>query len=313
MNLLMDQIVIFLLAIVIDLAIGDPPRNIERFYPIVWISKLMYFFDEKTKRGNPKREKMLGALYCILIVLIFSIPCLMLFLIHSEALYILLSAFIFKMTFAIKGLERFARSTMVDDLNEKRIAVSKIVSRDTEDLDEGHLNSATIESLAENLTDSVISPFFYFALFGVFGAMFYRVVNTLDAVVGYKDQRHMHFGWFSARFDDFMNYIPKRISARLIYKQPGNSDLKTPLEPRMGTGIKPEIVAMSYALGVKLEKKSYYSVGKDFEYAKKEHIEQAIEIIKSKAIFFALICILILMLLYLGGWTWLNQEIHYII
>ena len=172
MNLLMDQIVIFLLAIVIDLAIGDPPRNIERFYPIVWISKLMYFFDEKTKRGNPKREKMLGALYCILIVLIFSIPCLMLFLIHSEALYILLSAFIFKMTFAIKGLERFARSTMVDDLNEKRIAVSKIVSRDTEDLDEGHLNSATIESLAENLTDSVISPFFYFALFGVFGAMY---------------------------------------------------------------------------------------------------------------------------------------------
>ena len=249
MNLLIDQVLIFIIAIFIDLTIGDPPEKIERFYPIVWISKLMNFFDEKTKRKNPKKEKILGMLYCLIIMSIFSIPCLILLLIHSEVLYILLSAFIFKMTFTIRGLERFARSTMVDNLYEKRAAVSKIVSRDTSNLDEGHLNSATIESLAENLTDSVISPFFYFTLFGVFGAMVYRVVNTLDAVVGYKDKKHLHFGWFSARLDDFLNYIPKRITSHLICGGPKNSEFYE--TEKTGQNIKPEIVAMSNVLKVK--------------------------------------------------------------
>jgi adenosylcobinamide-phosphate synthase len=306
MNLLVDQTIIFLIAIIIDLAIGDPPEKMERFYPIVWISLITYFFDDRTKRGNPGREKLLGMLYCIVIISVFSLPCLMLFTIHSEALYIVLSACIFKMTFTIKGLERYARYTMVEDLDEKRTAVSKIVSRDTRELDDEHLNSATIESLAENLTDSVISPFFYFALFGVFGAMVYRVINTLDAVVGYKNRKYLYFGWFPARLDDIMNYIPERIAARLIYK--GSLKMHA-----LGNGIKLPIVAMSYALEVKLEKAGCYSIGEHFEDANKEDIPRAIKIIKSSTIFFAFICVLILILLYLGGWTWLSRELHYMI
>ena len=308
MNLLIDMILIFLIAIAIDLTIGDPPERIERFYPIVWISKIMNFFDEKTKRKNPRREKLLGMFYCILIISIFSIPCLMLFFIPSEPLFIIISAFIFKMTFTIKGLERYANSTIVDkgDLDKKRIAVAKIVSRDTKSLDESHLNSATIESLAENLTDSVISSFFYFALFGVFGAMIFRVVNTLDAVVGYKDEKHLNFGWFSANLDDFMNYIPNKFATRLIYAR--SLKMRT-----LKDGLKSEIVAISYALNVKIEKKGFYLIGEDFEDAKEGHIEEAIKIIKSKSIIFAMICVLFLILLYLGGWTWLNQEMQYLI
>jgi len=306
MNFLLDQVLILLIAVAIDLTVGDPPEKYENFYPIVWISKLMYFFDERTERGNPKKEKALGLIFCVVIISIFSIPCLMLYLLSSEPVYIILSALIFKMTFTINGLKRYARSTMIDDVEKKRNAVSKIVSRDTTNLNEYQLNSATIESIAENMTDSVVSPLFYFVFFGLFGAMVYRVVNTLDAVVGYKNNRYINIGWFSARLDDLMNYIPKRISSFLIYG--GNI-------PDIGAKnlVKPEIVAISYKLKVNLEKKDHYIVGAEFESPKEEDISRAIYIIKLRSIIFTFICMLALLMLYLGGWTWLNREVLYLI
>lgn len=306
MNLLLDQVLIILVAVVIDLAIGDPPEKYQNCYPIVWISKIMYFFDNKTKRGDPIREKVLGVTYCLILISIFSIPCLLLYLLSSEIIYILLSALIFKMTFTISGLEKYARSTMTDNIEEKRTAVSKIVSRDTADLNEYQLNSATIESLAENLTDSFISPLFYFVLFGLFGAMVYRVVNTLDAVVGYKNKRYINIGWFSARLDDLLNYIPKQVSSFLIYR--GKIPDKYVKNP-----VKKEIVAISYKLKVNLEKKDHYIVGEEFEGPKEEDIKRAISIVKSRAIVFTFISMMALLILYLGGWTWLNREVLYLI
>jgi len=217
MNLLVDHIFIFIIALLIDLTVGDPSEKREKFYPVVWISRLMYFFDRRTRRGDARKERILGVVYPLLTISIFSLPCLFLLYVPSEFVYVVLGTLIFKMTFTIKGLERFGRNVIdAADLEAKRAAVGKIVSRDVDDLDTEHLDSAAIESVAENLTDSVIAPFFYFALFGVFGAMVYRVINTLDAVVGYKTKRYLHFGWFSAKTDDVLNYIPERIAAGLI-------------------------------------------------------------------------------------------------
>jgi adenosylcobinamide-phosphate synthase len=298
MNLLLDQIVIFLLAILIDLGVGDPPERIEKFYPVVWISQLMYFFDRRTRRGEARREKILGAVYALLTISIFSIPCLMLLLIHSELLYVILGALVFKMTFTIKGLERYGRKVMeAENLDAKREAVGKIVSREVADLDDEQLNSAAIESVAENTTDSIIAPLFYFALFGIFGAMVYRVVNTLDAVVGYKTRRYEHFGWFSAKTDDVMNYIPERIAAGLILLLSGSKpgDLGN---NRGHNKVHLTIKAMSRGLKVKLEKVGYYSVGEEFEGAKREDIEEAICIAKGSAILFAFIVVMALFLFY---------------
>jgi len=303
MNLLLDQIVIFSLAILIDLGVGDPPEKIEKFYPIVWISRLMCFFDRVTKRGDAKREKILGAVYAMLTISVFSIPCLMLLLIPSELLYIVLGSLIFKMTFTIKGLERYGRKAMeAPSLEAKRAAVGKIVSRGVADLGDEQLNSATIESVAENTTDSVIAPFFYFSLFGVFGAMVYRVVNTLDAVIGYKTRRYEHFGWFSAKADDVMNYIPERIAAGLILLLSRCSSKPGDLGD-LGHGYKNErvhltIKAMSRVLKVRLEKVGHYVVGERFEGARSENIEEALRIAKGSAIIFALLCIVIMALLY---------------
>jgi len=305
MNLLLEHLIIFLIAILIDVTIGDPPEKREKYYPIVWISRLMYFFDRRTRRGNERKEKLLGVIYPIVILAIFALPCLMLLRIHSELVYIVLGSLIFKMTFTVKGLERYGRDAMeAGNLEEKREAVGKIVSRDVAGLDTSQLDSATIESVAENTTDSVIAPFFYFALFGVFGAMCYRVVNTLDAVVGYKNKRYEHFGWFSAKADDVMNYIPERIAAWLILLLSGSKwgDLgsyeneKVPLT----------IVAMSRALKVKLEKVGHYTVGESFEDARSEHIAGAIRIAKGSTILFAFVCVVVMVILYFAGWSWLE-------
>ncbi len=299
-NLLVDHILIFIIALFIDLTVGDPSEKREKFYPIVWISRLMYFFDRITGRGDARREKILGVVYSLLTISIFSLPCLLLLSVPSELLYIVLGALIFKMTFTIKGLERFGRNALeTANLEAKRAAVGKIVSRDVADLDMAHLDSAAIESVAENLTDSVIAPFFYFLLFGVFGAMVYRVVNTLDAVVGYKTERYLHFGWFSAKADDLLNYVPERIAACLIMLTSHSKwgDLKT--EVNEGGNKHLTIAAMSHALRVKLEKKGHYTVGGNFECASKKHIAGAIKIMKRSSLLFAVVCIAVLVLLYL--------------
>jgi adenosylcobinamide-phosphate synthase len=299
MNLLIDHALILLIALLIDLTVGDPSEKRERYYPIVWISRLMYFFDRRTTRGDPRREKLLGILYPLLILLLFAVPCFLLLLIPSDLLYIGIGALIFKMTFTISGLERYGRAVVDSSaIAAKRTAVRKIVGRDVDGLDRELLNSAAIESVAENLTDSVISPFFYFLLFGIGGAMAYRVINTLDAVVGYKTDRYLQFGWFSARTDDLLNRIPVRIAAWLLLAT-GRSSRRA--MPRRGTpkNVPLTIAAMSHIVGVRLEKRGYYVVGEEYPAATDECVTAAIRVMKRAALLFAALGIGLLVLLYL--------------
>ncbi len=101
-----------------------------------------------------------------------------------------------------------------DNLEEARQLVSwHLVSRDTTGLSQGHIASAVIESLAENLTDSLMAPLFFFVLFGLPGAWLYRFVNTADAMIGYRDERYKYLGKFAARLDDTLNFLPARAAA----------------------------------------------------------------------------------------------------
>jgi adenosylcobinamide-phosphate synthase len=296
MNLLLNNILILIVALLIDLSVGDPPEKFERYYPIVWISRLISVFDRRLKRGNARREKLLGVLYPLLILVIFVVPCLMLFLIPWDALYILVGAFIFKMTFTITGLERFGYGVMnAPDVAAKRAAVWKITSRPVELLDEVHLNSAAIESVAENLTDSVIAPLFYFLLFGLCGAIVYRVFNTLDAIIGYKTDEYRHFGWFAAKTDDLLNYLPERIAACLISLLGRSGEQNVPQQVSPGTRVHLTIAAMSAALQVNLKKEGYYSVGTRFAAAAGQDIERAIRIVKRASLLFALGCLAVLL------------------
>ena len=296
MNIFLNNILILVIALLIDLSVGDPPEKFERYYPVVWISRLIGVFDHRLKRGDARREKLLGVLYPLLILVIFVVPCLALFLIPWDTLYIIFGALIFKMTFTITGLERFGRGVMnAPDVAAKRAAVWRITSRPVERLDDSHLNSAAIESVAENLTDSVIAPLFYFLLFGLCGAVVYRVFNTLDAVIGYKTEEYRHFGWFAARTDDLLNYLPERIAARLISLLGRSGERDVPLQVRSGTRVHLTIAAMSAALQVNLEKQGYYSVGTRFAAAAGQDIERAIVIMKRASLLFALGCLAVLL------------------
>jgi len=292
MECVLEQTLIFILALILDLTVGDPPEGVDRFYPIVWISRLMSFFDRRTKRGNPAKERVLGILYTVLILVLFSLPCASLTLIRNEFARILISAVVLKMTFTVSGLERFATPVLkARSIEEKRRAVQKIVSRRVEGLDESHLNSAAIESVAENLTDSVVAPFFYFSILsafglGVAGAMAYRVVNTLDAVVGYKSEKYRHFGWFAARADDFLNFIPERIAAYLILLvgkasgAKGRRKLAAKGQNEKGERAPLTISAMSSVLCVRLEKVGHYTVGEEFSFPRSTHISDAVRVVK---------------------------------
>ena len=198
--------------------------------------------------------------------------------INIEFLSILVSIIsgiiLFKMTIAIKGMERHALSVLdaiqKNDLNKARTNLSMIVKRNTKNLDKNHILSGTLESLSENIVDGITGPMFYFAIFGLPGAFAYRIVNTVDSMVGYKTQMFKNLGWFGANCDNILNYIPSRLTGLTIvlgsmllghdwkncyeiFKRDGN---KTD-SPNAGY----PMAAFAGALGTKFEKLEHYSLG----------------------------------------------------
>ncbi len=243
-----------LMALLMDVIIGEYPNGL---HPVVWMGKLIELIDGSYRRRSPTLDFLAGTACFLLTVsfalLLSKIPELLPF-----PLNLILEVYLLKSTFSIRSLYDHVRRTVRDDVEEMRRYVGLIVSRDVSKLDREHLISASIESLAENTVDSVISPLFYYALFGLSGAMVYRAINTLDAMVGYKDERYLHFGKLSARMDDILNFVPARISVLLFF----------PFNPkrvwryyRMArfkiNGDKP-IACMSAILGVWLEKRNHY-------------------------------------------------------
>ena len=106
-------------------------------------------------------------------------------------------------------------AALKDGVENGREKVKLLVSRDTAQLDRNHILSAGYESMTENLTDSIVSPLFFFSVFGLAGAAAYRAANTMDAMLGYRDERE-RIGWCAARMDDLFNFIPARITVLLL-------------------------------------------------------------------------------------------------
>lgn len=111
---------------------------------------------------------------------------------------------------------RIARAATGGDLAAARSAAGMLVGRDTDRMDEAACNRAAVESLAESLVDGVLSPLFWFVLLGLPGLFAFKIASTMDSMVGYKDERYLRFGWFGARLDDVMNYLPARLSVALM-------------------------------------------------------------------------------------------------
>ena len=201
----------------LDLIFGDPSKLP---HPIVWFGKAIAFFEHRLNKGSHRKLK--GALVAIgLISFVFVATS---FLISSFSFLIphfsfLISALLIFFCLAGTTLIREVREVFlaVDrSLEEGRQQVARIVGRDTSALSAQEVRTAALETLAENLSDGVIAPLFWFAILGVPGMLTYKMINTLDSMIGYKTERYRDFGCWAAHIDDVANYIPARLTALLM-------------------------------------------------------------------------------------------------
>ena len=208
---------------VLDLLLGDPQWMP---HPVVWFGKMIAFGEKQLNRGTHRKFK--GALLAIfLVVFVFGI-CWVIDHFLSDWVSILFRSLIIFWCLAGTTLIREVRQTFlaVDrSLEEGRKQVARIVGRDTTELSAQEIRTAALETLAENLSDGVIAPLFWFAIGGVPGMLAYKMVNTLDSMIGYKTDRYKDFGCFAARLDDVVNYIPARITAFLMVLASGRLSL----------------------------------------------------------------------------------------
>jgi len=268
----MEVLGVLVLSLLWDVLLGEPPALV---HPVVWFGKLAGFIDSHYRRRSPSLDFTAGIITA-LVVLTFALLLSLVPVYSPFPLDYLLAVYLLKSSFAIRSLHEHVSRTVTEDVEEKRKAVSMIVSRDTGNLGEAHLNSAAIESLAENLNDSVIAPLFYFLLFGLPGALLYRAVNTLDAMLGYRNERYEFFGKFSARLDDLLNFIPARLTVLLYLPLGGRRVLRYYKLARFKINSDKPMAAMSAVLGVWLEKPGVYRFpGRE---PKNEDIKRALKV-----------------------------------
>ncbi len=277
------MIEILAIAIAIDLIIGEP-----KFHLITYFAKVVEFFDRKYKRRKNFFDIVAGSFLTIFII--FSAFLIVFFVNNIENYYlrILLLSYLLKISFSIRSLFEHVNACLVDDIEELRKNVGKIVSRRTENLSKGHLYSASIESLADNVVDAVIAPLFYFTLFGVYGAFIYRVVNLLDSLIGYRDDRYVYFGKLAARLDDFLNFFPSRflLAVFLIYYIK-NRRIMDVFKYKFKVNYLP-ISLYAFLLNVRLEKIGVYSINETKEFPKKKDLKRAISLTKKIVVFYIL-------------------------
>ena len=210
---------------ILDLCLGDPARLP---HPIVGFGRIISFFEHRLNRGGHRRLKG-GVMAIGLIIATYALTLWLTGLLDPwpwvkvavEAVLVFYclagTTLIHEVRMVFKAADR--------SLEEGRRQVARIVGRDTAQLSDNEIRTAALETLAENLSDGVIAPLFWYALLGVPGMLAYKMVNTLDSMIGYRSVRYRQFGTVAARIDDVANYIPARLTALLMVVASGHLSL----------------------------------------------------------------------------------------
>ena len=242
-------------------------------HPVILIGEVISFFEEKFYKNSIFRGLLL-VLFVLTVVGIFVFALYFYLKLLNPILSIIITSIITSIFIAHKML----KDSVLDIINteNKKEALSMLVSRDTENLSESDIYKAAIETYAENLNDGVVAPLFYLILFGLPGIILYKAINTMDSMVGYRTDKYEKYGKVAARLDDVANYIPARLTAILImiFAKKKNifafyQDGKKHESPNAGH----PITAMALALGIKLggdtsyfgkiKKKPTFGVGRE--------------------------------------------------
>lgn len=311
-------------AIIFDMIIGELPSKI---HPVVIIGKIIDFF---TDLFIKIRNKISGLLLFLSTTIVSTVILFVLFSVINLNFYLMFIVYglLLSSTFSIKILLSSANdisNDLKEGIEKARKSVSYLVSRNTNELSEKLIVSATIESLTENITDSYISPIFYFTIISAIGLLFtdnlntfillfiillipflFRISNTLDAMVGYENNKLKYIGYFPAKVDDILNYIPARISGFLvvisafILKLDWKNSYKIMLRdarkcPSPNSGF--TMASTAGALNIQLVKKDTYILGDNTVEIDVLHISKAIKLSKFTILLFTVISFLILILI----------------
>jgi adenosylcobinamide-phosphate synthase len=316
-------------AICIDFILGDPKN---KFHPVAWLGRVIQYLIPKLKQNScgintmanddkKRKERSRSIIFSILLIVLFGIAVHICALVLLHAIgYIALAIFCaltLKITIAIKGMEKHAIAVMCSlqngDLTKARSNLSMIVKRDTKNLDEQHVISATIESIGENIVDGITSPLFYYSFLGPAGAFSYRIINTLDSMLGYTDTYHKDIGWMPALLDTVANYVPSRITAviMVIAARIVQADWRKSIQilrrdhgKTSSRNAGYSMAAMAGALRINLEKIDHYSLGDQYEDASIAKCKVAISIMRYTVVAFSLVVSvpLITVLYFLSWW-----------
>ena len=298
----MELLFILLLALAIDALFGEPPRVI---HPVVWMGKVTSFLERFAPVQNTRAQLAYGGVIVVLTIFIFASPVYFLLLYVnqiSSIAYVIGAALLLKSAFSFKELRQAAFEIKAhlakNNLEKARAKMPELVSRETQSLEKPALVSATVESVAENISDSFVAPLFYFLIFGVPGAVAYRVVNTLDAMIGYRG-KYEYLGKCAARLDDVLNFIPARISGLLLViaaylcKKDSRNAWQVMLRDH-GKTESPNagwpMSAVAGAFKVRLEKAGYYSLGETNNPLSPQLIASGVNLAEVVAVVWVLLC-----------------------
>ncbi|KQC05062.1 MAG: cobalamin biosynthesis protein CobD [Methanoculleus sp. SDB] len=254
-------------ALFLDRLAGDPRNTL---HPTAYLGRLIGWWG-RPGLYRPGLQRVAGVLGTLLTAGLFAAPFLFFDLFAPVPLYLIGAPVLLKLCLAWRCLEEHVAAVeeaVARDGKSGRDEVRLLVSRDTSALGGEGVLSAAYESMAENCVDSIIAPLFYFTLFGLPGAAVYRAVNTMDAMLGYTDHRRS-IGWFPARSDDILNYIPARITGLLLLLyfamrgrfRPALRTLASDAHRRPGINGGIPMAAIAGGAGVRFEKPRYYTMG----------------------------------------------------
>ncbi len=211
----MNHALILLLALLLDALLGEPKWLWSRVpHPAVVMGQVVIWMDIRLNNGEARERNgilTMAALVTsagILGLLVSNLP-------DCDILQIILAAMLLAQKSLVQHVKAVADALRLST-GDGRLAVSKIVGRDTKAMGDTAIARGTIESAAENLSDGVIAPAFWFLMLGLPGLLIYKITNTADSMIGYKTERHKDFGRAAARLDDALNYIPARLTVLLI-------------------------------------------------------------------------------------------------
>ncbi|MCH4814199.1 MAG: cobalamin biosynthesis protein [Saccharolobus sp.] len=284
------------LALIWDLTISEPPIYI---HPVVWTGKISEALIKPYK----------GYSYGVLLWIMSVLPPLFIFVyLPVEApipiyLKLIILAFSLKTTFSIKMLyDIVKKGSRLDE--QARYYAQQIVRRDLSKSNKGHIASALIESLFESTVDGIASPIFWFLTFGIFGAMLQRLANTMDSMVGYKTPELRKEGWFSAKIDTILNYIPARLTGMIMLTSGFILGLnvkqgwKTLREAKMESiNAKYPIAIAAGLLNVSLEKVGHYRIGNG-NLPDEKDVKNALKLFKLSLVLYFLLILTIYYYLY---------------